>query len=86
MEVAVDVRCASEVPHEVRSLDLPDVPDAVASDVEVAAEAGDEESIDHVLGFDGAHGDFDVIASEACEHASHGVQQVLFLIVRKISA
>ncbi len=82
----MDVRCASEVPHEVRSLDLPDVPDAVAADVEVAAEAGDEEAIDHVLGFDGAHGGVDVIAAEACEHPSHGVQQMLFLIMRKISA
>ena len=45
MEIGVNVRNSTKVPHHIRSFNLPGVPDLVTADVVTTAVAGDKELI-----------------------------------------
>ncbi len=80
MEISVNVWRASEVPDQIWSLDLPNIPYPVATNVEVSAVAGDEKGGQDVFFLDGSHGRIDVVRTKTGEHVSHGFQEGELLV------
>ncbi len=83
VKVAVDVWGSAEVPHQIRAFDLPNVPDAVTTDVEIPAVTGDEKRGEEVFLLDGLDGCVDIIRSETREHAAHGFEEGGLLVPRE---